>query len=593
MGVAGTTGAVREKGGTAADVSEHSAAGESAIESKGNFRIVGLGASAGTLGLGAAGGAGGLCRVQDPAEAKFTGMPDSTIKSGCVTRMLAVDQRSQALRDGTRQQPIRRVAVAPTPAAVGGLGRILMLLQSATGHDFSQYKKSILGRSIERRMAQHSIEETEAYARFLEENPAELQMLFRELLINVTSFFRDPPAFAALKADILPALLAGKPDNHVLRVWVAGCATGEETYSIAMLLRELMDESHHEFKVQLYSTDLDDDAIATARAGFYPPNIAQDVTPERLRRFFTKEDGGYRIKKEIREMAVFAVQSVVKDPPFTQLDLLACRNLLIYLEPELQNRLIPTFHYAIRPGGVLFLSPSESIGNHTDLFEPIDRTWKLYRAKSSVASIHTELSKGLSWAQSGDEPAVPDRRPSARVPHFAELASHSLQQNFAPAAVAVEQVLHVVLHALHLLDLDLQFDIRSELQGGDLLPDAQSVLDSRVPVEHEVCTASGTWCLARIQPYRTADKVIDGSAQATMSRRCFEIADGRWDFPALRELLETVLPHERSFELPPIEHDFPGHGVRRLQVSARRIIEPAGNGELVLLVIETAGAKQG
>ena len=181
-------------------------------------------------------------------------------------------------------------------------------------------------------MSQHAIEDTEVYARYLKENPSEVQTLFKELLINVTSFFRDAEAFAALEKDILPQLCKDKPDDYLFRVWVAGCATGEEAYSIAILLRELMDETQQEFKVQIYSTDLDDDAIAIARAGIYPPNIAQDVTPERLRRFFIKEDAGYRVKKEIREMVVFAIQNVIKDPPFTKLDLLSCRNLMIYLE---------------------------------------------------------------------------------------------------------------------------------------------------------------------------------------------------------------------------------------------------------------------
>ena len=168
-----------------------------------------------------------------------------------------------------------------------------------------------------------------------------MQSLFKELLINVTSFFRDPEAFATLKKDVLPQLFAGKPGGYVFRVWVAGCATGEEAYSIAILMREFMDETGQEFKVQIYSTDLDEDAIALARAGVYPPNIVQDVLPERLRRFFVKEEAGYRVKKEIREMVVFAVQNVIKDPPFTKLDLVSCRNLMIYLEPELQVQTHP------------------------------------------------------------------------------------------------------------------------------------------------------------------------------------------------------------------------------------------------------------
>jgi two-component system, chemotaxis family, CheB/CheR fusion protein len=204
----------------------------------------------GTLGLRAVFGAGGLCLVQEPASAKFNGMPESAIKAGYATRVLTPEQMPQALRDGTRPLPIRQAVAQPSPAT-GGLGRILMLLRSATGHDFSQYKKSTLARRVERRMAQQGIEDAEVYARFLREHPPELHVLFRELLINVTSFFRDAQAFVALKTDVLSTLLADKPENYVLRAWVAGCATGEEAYSIAMLLRELMDEAPHHFKVQL------------------------------------------------------------------------------------------------------------------------------------------------------------------------------------------------------------------------------------------------------------------------------------------------------------------------------------------------------
>ncbi len=256
------------------------------------------------------------------------------------------------------------------PATLRGLRQILSTLRSRTGHDFSLYKKSTVVRRIERRMALHDLQNAESYARYLKEHPEEVQSLFKELLINVTSFFRDPEAFEALRNEVLPRLFAGKPDGWIFRAWIAGCASGEEAYSIAMLVRELLDETHAEHKVQIYATDLDDDAIAVARAGVYPGSIVQDVSPERLRRFFLKDDDGYRVKKEIREMVVFAVQNVIKDPPFTRLDLLSCRNLMIYLEPELQDRLVATFHYALRQGGVLFLSPSESLGHPTDLFRP-------------------------------------------------------------------------------------------------------------------------------------------------------------------------------------------------------------------------------
>ncbi|MBU0621479.1 MAG: PAS domain-containing protein [Gammaproteobacteria bacterium] len=393
----------------------------------------------GTLGLRAIQGAGGITLVQEPTTAKYNGMPGSAIQAGYATHVLAVEKMPEQLLNNTRHLGVRREEPQQAPTQANGMSRILMLLRSGTGHDFSLYKKSTIGRRIERRMSQHNIDDTEVYARYLKEHPAELQILFKELLINVTSFFRDPDAFVALKQEVLPKLLAGKPDDYVFRVWVAGCATGEEAYSIAILLREVMEESNREFRTQIYSTDLDEDAIAVARAASYPPNIAQDVTPERLRRFFIKEEAGYRVKKEIREMVVFATQSVIKDPPFTKLDLLSCRNLMIYLEPEMQNRVIPAFHYALKPGGVLFLSPSESIGNHVELFTALNRKWKFYQTTPSIASTRAVMSSGLSWTGDNTTKGPDQVITKIKETDFAELTRRVLLQSYAPASVVTNQ----------------------------------------------------------------------------------------------------------------------------------------------------------
>ncbi|MDP2792519.1 MAG: chemotaxis protein CheB [Sulfurisoma sp.] len=396
----------------------------------------------GTLGLRAILGAGGISLVQEPDTAKYDGMPASAIRAGCATHVLAVEKMPAALLSGARN-PVQRhesapAAPPPPPLSPGGMNKLLLLLRSATGHDFSLYKKSTIGRRIERRMAHHDLTDMEVYVRYLKEHPTEIQVLFKELLINVTSFFRDPEAFAALRQDILPQLFADKPEDYVFRVWVAGCATGEEVYSIAILLRELMNETHHEIGVQIYGTDLDDDAIAVARAGLYPPNIAADVTPERLRRFFVKDDAGYRIKKDIREMVVFAIQNVIKDPPFTKMDLVSCRNLMIYLEPELQNRLIPAFHYALRPNGVLFLSPSESLGSHSELFAAINRKWKLYRVVHSAISTRAALADGLSWTAKGGGKGPEEAAKKVKETNVAELTRRALLQSFAPASVVAD-----------------------------------------------------------------------------------------------------------------------------------------------------------
>ncbi len=393
--------------------------------------------SDGTQGLCAILGAGGVTLVQEPTTAKYDGMPSSAIQAGCATQVLPVEKMPEALLSGVRQFNVHE-QTPNDPKRTSGISRILMQLRTKTGHDFSLYKKSTITRRIERHMLHHAIKDTDVYARFLKENPAEVIALFKELLINVTSFFRDADAFGVLYKEILPELCNDKSEQSIFRAWVAGCATGEEAYSIAILLKEWMEENHHEFKVQIYSTDLDDEAIAIARTGIYPSNITQDITPERLRRFFTKEDTGYRIKKEIREMVVFAVQNVLKDPPFTKLDLLSCRNLLIYLGSELQNQLIPTFHYALKPGGILFLSPSESIGNHTELFSSINRKWKFYRAIHSIASPRAVMTNALSWTAGAGGKAPEEMMIKPKETNFAELTRRVLLQCFAPASIVTD-----------------------------------------------------------------------------------------------------------------------------------------------------------
>ena len=439
-------------------------------------------ASDGTLGLRAILGVGGVCMVQTPSTAKYDGMPQSAINAGYATHILNVEDMPAMLQELARQAGYRsKVPPLLTGDTLSGLNQVLLQIRSSTGHDFSQYKKSTISRRIERRMALHHIEDITVYARFLKQNPNEVHALFKELLINVTSFFRDAEAFAALKQDILPALLADKPDDYVFRVWVAGCASGEEAYSIAIILRELMEDAQQVFKVQIYATDLDDDAINTAREGHYPAAIQQDVTPERLRRFFTKDERGYKIKKDIREMVVFAVQSVIKDPPFIKLDLLSCRNLMIYLEAEQQNRLIPNFHYALKPGGVLFLSSSESIAGYTQLFKPLNRKWKFYRASNTASKPSITLSR--SSVMPPPKPGLPHSAEASKpmLGNVAALSNRILLQSYAPASVTTDSLGNILyvhgdtsrflrqptgVMTTNLLDMareGLQLDLRSAL----------------------------------------------------------------------------------------------------------------------------------
>ena len=820
----------------------------------------------GTLGLRAILGACGITLVQEPATARFDGMPLSAIQAGYVTRILPVEKMPEMLLSGMLALNLQ--PPPSPPIALSGINRILLQLRTSTGHDFSLYKKSTITRRIQRRMSQNDIEDTDTYAHYLKEHPTEIASLFKELLINVTNFFRDPEAFITLKQVILPTLLAGKSENYVFRVWVAGCATGEEAYSIAILLREFMDENRSEFKVQIYSTDLADDPITVARAGFYPPNITLDVTPERLRRFFIKEDNGYRVKKEIREMLVFAVQNIIKDPPFTKLDLLSCRNLMIYLEPELQNRLIPAFHYALKPGGVLFLSPSEGIGNHTDLFTPLSRKWKFYSAVPSPASTRAVLASNLTWTAEPAHKTPEDIIKIAKETNLAELTRRMLLQFYAPATVVTDDKGYILYvygetgkylrpapgHAsLSIIDMareglqqelrsaiqtvgqstpmtlsrelsvktngdfqpvllsvrtlsnpsdrqplllisfqdieqpasgkpvrkrkrtskpdelrhieelerelaytkenlqatiEEQFasneelkctneemqstneelqstneeletskeelqsineelitvnselqnkivqcanmqndmknlldnihigtifldqhliirrftreasqiyrlvasdvgralsDIKPDLEGEDLMDAAHAVLDNLVPIEREVKTSNGNWYLARIQPYRTLENLIDGvvltftniteraraiavqearllaegivntvreplivlndtltvitvsrsfyqcfqaTAEETLGRPIYELGDGQWNIPALRELLGAVLSHDQAFDNYSVEHNFPIIGQRKMLLNARSIIGEIEAPHLILLAIE-------
>ena len=235
-------------------------------------------------------------------------------------------------------------------------------------------------------MSVHQIERLPDYVSYLERTPQEVTTLFKELLIGVTNFFRDSQAFESLNRCLMAEVLANKSKDDAVRVWVPGCSSGEEVYSIAIILRECMDKLKKDFRVQIFGTDIDGDAIDMARAGLYPASIVADVTPERLKRFFVAEEGAFRIKKEIREMVVFAIQDVLKDAPFTKLDLLSCRNLLIYLDVELQKKLLPLFHYTLRPDGILFLGSSEGINGFTDLFSLLDKKWKLFKRRPTAAS---------------------------------------------------------------------------------------------------------------------------------------------------------------------------------------------------------------
>jgi two-component system, chemotaxis family, CheB/CheR fusion protein len=342
----------------------------------------------GALGLRAIKEVLGMAMVQAPETAKYDSMPRSAIETGLVDYVLPPEKMGEHLIE-YRKRATNRLVPWDFPKdgeVTVAMQKIYILLRAQTGHDFSLYKPNTVWRRVERRMDVHQLDHISKYVRYLQENPREVEILFKELLIGVTRFFRDPEAFEILKEKIMPQYLKDKPNTTSIRVWVPGCSSGEEAYSVAMIMSECVEALDHHCNVQIFATDIDADAIALARVGIYPETIAEDVDADRLRRFFSKEDGTYRVIKNVREMLVFAPHDIIKDPPFTKLDLICCRNLLIYLDSILQKKLLPLFHYSLKPKGILFLGSSETIGGSVDLFSASDRKWKIFTRKDSASA---------------------------------------------------------------------------------------------------------------------------------------------------------------------------------------------------------------
>ncbi|MFZ4775366.1 MAG: chemotaxis protein CheB, partial [Terrimicrobiaceae bacterium] len=392
--------------------------------------------SDGTQGVHAIKGEGGMVMAQSNSPTGFDGMPHSAIATGLVDYELppaGMPAQLLAYAAHPSGRLPRKDALSSLPIE-SAIKKIFILLRDRTGHDFSQYKPGTIHRRIERRMAMQQIEALDSYVRYLQQTPDEVETLFRDLLIGVTHFFRDPEAFQALREQVIPKLFDNRHAGSAVRVWVTGCSTGEEAYSIAILLVEHMETLKRSFPVHVFATDIDGRAIARARTGLYPASIASHVSPERLARFFTAEADGsvYRIHKGIRDLLVFSEQDVIKDPPFSKLDLIACRNLLIYMSPALQKKLIPLFHYAMKPGGWLFLGTSEGVGEFGELFAVLDRKAKLYEWREDLHRLpHADrplgpivpllkVDKGAAGAAA--KPAITARQPVHVLPIHPETA---------------------------------------------------------------------------------------------------------------------------------------------------------------------------
>ncbi len=396
--------------------------------------------SDGTLGLRAIKEKGGVVLVQDPATAKFDGMPRSAIDSGLADIVAPVDDLPRRILTYLKRTPLVVQAEEPLEDKTqSALEKAIILLRTHTGHDFSLYKKNTFYRRIERRMGIHQIDKIADYVRYLQENPQELDLLFKELLIGVTSFFRDAAVWEELRNKTLPALMASRPDGHVLRAWVPGCSTGEEAYSLAMVFKEVAEKMRGKKKItlQVFATDLDKDAINKARQGLYPENISADVAPKQMSRFFKKDEQGCRVMAEIRGMVTFAPQSIIMDPPFTKLDILSCRNLLIYLAPEMQKKLIPLFHYSLTPGGILLLGSAETVGTFTDIFTPLNNKLRIFKwTQSALRSEPIEFPSSFAAPLPDGTDLRPARKPQASLQ---SVADQLVLEQYAPPALLVDE----------------------------------------------------------------------------------------------------------------------------------------------------------
>ncbi|BAL23973.1 chemotaxis protein CheB [Azoarcus sp. KH32C] len=402
-------------------------------------------ASDGMLGMKMIKAEGGVTFAQDEDSAKYFSMPHASIAAGSVDFVLPPKEIAAELaRIVGRGTDSERRPSERDKDEEDHLNKMFILLRRRTGVDFSYYKLTTIQRRIRRRMLLHKIDRMSDYVRLLHDRPAEVDVLYYELLINVTAFFRDPESFDALVQEVFPKIVRDRSPADPIRVWVAGCSTGEEAYSLAIALIEYMDEQGVNIPIQIFATDIDSQAIEKARAGIFPESIAQDVPQRRLNRYFTKVDQGYQIAKHIRDMCLFAKQNVVKDPPFSRLDLVSCRNLLIYLGPVLQKKALSLFHYALKPTGFLFLGVAETIGKYADMYKTIDAKHKIYVKKAITTPMHFDFS--------APQFNLPEATPGEKERQAAVLAGQDLQRavdrvlmkKYCPASVVINEQMDIV-----------------------------------------------------------------------------------------------------------------------------------------------------
>jgi two-component system CheB/CheR fusion protein len=393
--------------------------------------------SDGSMGLKAIKEKAGIVLVQDPSNAKFESMPRSAIDAVVVDIVAPVGKLPEKLIALTRQTFSLNAKEEPEkdPSAVE---KVIALLRAQTGNDFSQYKKSTMYRRIERRMGIHQLNKIASYVLYLQENPAELDILFKELLIGVTNFFRDAAVWEEIKDNLLPSMLSTLPQKYTIRAWIPGCSTGEEAYSLAIVFREALEKANinKSISFQIFATDLDNNAIDKARKGIYMANIVADVSPERLTRFFSKAGDLYKVNAEIREMVIFAPQNVIKDPSFTKLDILSCRNLLIYMDSYLQKKVLTLFHYSLNPGGILLLGSAETLGSNGNLFTTVNSKLRIYQRSGSKKDEFVSIPGTSSL----NKPDISINTVTVKTQdNLQTLTDQLLLQQFSPASALVTE----------------------------------------------------------------------------------------------------------------------------------------------------------
>jgi two-component system, chemotaxis family, CheB/CheR fusion protein len=405
--------------------------------------------SDGTLGLAEIQAQGGVTFAQEEATAKYESMPHSAIAAGCVDYVLPPKRIASELGRISRHPYVVPPAGSRDllTASEISLNSIFQLLRRTTGVDFTHYRQTTILRRIQRRMVVHKLDKLEDYVRYVQTNPAEIKALYQDMLINVTSFFRNPAVFDAMRSEVFPKILKLRLQEAPIRIWTPGCASGEETYSVAIALLETLGDKAAQTPIQMFGTDVSETSIAKARAGVYPENIQGDVAPERLRRFFTRTEGGYRISKSIRDMCIFAQHNVLNDPPFSQMDVICCRNLLIYLEPVLQSKVISLFHYAAKPDGFLVLGTSEGIGSVGNLFATEDRAFKIFSKKASAARQTVTFSLNRQSERNEFGPVrIPTKSADSSLNYLEAQKEFDrrLLSQYAPSAVFVNEDLEIV-----------------------------------------------------------------------------------------------------------------------------------------------------